>query len=123
MDLSRFRGSSLDRGRPRQVEAMWWLVKLAIVQSPLPWPSSVRCAALRLFGAKIGRNVYIRPRVNVHFPWKLRVGHNVWIGEATTLLNLEPITLHSNSALAHEVYLAAAGHDISSPTFEYANAP
>lgn len=67
--------------------------------------------------------MYIRPGLRVHFPWKLEIGNNVWIGENTTILNLETVVLEDNTALAHEVYLAAAGHDIRSRSFDYANLP
>lgn len=121
--LSNFRPVGLERGRSRPVEVLWWLAKIAFVQSALPWPMRLKAAILRSFGAKIGRGLYIRPRVNIHFPWKLTVGDDVWIGEGTTILNLEEVRLESDVALAHEVYIAAAGHDIRDPTFAYANAP
>lgn len=123
VDLSQFSGQGLDRGRSRLVEILWWLAKISIVQTKMPWPSAVRKKVLCLFGAKIGSGFYIRPSVNVHFPWKLTVGDNVWIGEGCTILNLEPIEIKSNSALAHEVYITSGGHDISSPTFAYDNRP
>jgi putative colanic acid biosynthesis acetyltransferase WcaF len=123
VDLSTFSSASLLRGRSRVVEAAWWIAKLLIVQSPIPWPSRVRKSTLKIFGAQIGRKFYIRPGVNIHFPWKLSIGDNVWIGERTTILNLEPVYIGSNVALAHEVYLTTGGHDIRSATFAYANAP
>lgn len=123
VDLSRFSGQSLDRGRSRLTEVLWWMAKLSIVQTKAPWPSSVRRTVLRIFGAKIGHGFYIRPSVNVHFPWKLTVGDNVWIGEGCTILNLEPIEICSNTAIAHEVYITSGGHDIGSPDFAYANKP
>ncbi|WP_104063721.1 WcaF family extracellular polysaccharide biosynthesis acetyltransferase [Arthrobacter sp. 4R501] len=123
VDLSRFSGQGLDRGRSRLVEILWWIAKLSIVQTRAPWPSSVRRAVLRLFGANIGQGFYIRPSVNVHFPWKLTIGDNVWIGEGCTILNLEPIVIRSNTAIAHEVYITSGGHDISSRDFAYENKP
>lgn len=123
VNLSLFDGSTMDRGKPKWFEICWWLVKVSLVQSKFPWPSSMRKWLLRLFGAKIGAGFYIRPSVNIHFPWKLEIGDDVWIGEGTTILNLEPVIIHSNTALAHEVYIAAASHDISSPTFGYKNEP
>jgi len=123
IDLGTFDSSSLDRERSRPFEVLWWLFKLVFIQSAFPWPPSFKRLILIAFGAKIGRHVNLRPGINIHFPWKLRLGDNVWIGDRCTILNLEPVTMQSNSALAHEVYLAAAGHDITSPTFSYANKP
>ena len=38
-------------------------------------------------------------------------------------MNLEEVVLEDHVALAHDVYLAAAGHDVSSPTMAYKNQP
>ena len=105
------------------MEIIWYLTKLAFIQSSLPWPSSVKAAVLRRFGARVGKRLYLRPGVNIHFPWRLTIGNDVWIGDRCTILNLAPVVLEDDVALAHEVYLAAAGHDIASPTFAYANRP
>jgi putative colanic acid biosynthesis acetyltransferase WcaF len=121
--LDRFTATGLDRGRPVAVEIAWLLVKRAFFLSSLPWPARLKVALLRAFGAQIGTGLYIRPRVNIHFPWKLEIGDHCWIGEGCEILNLEPFSMADHSALAHFVYVAAAGHDIHSPTMEYANAP
>ena len=123
VQLSRFRPDGLERGRGRTIEILWWLAKLAFIQSGFPWPMSFKRWLLIRFGAKVGDGLYIRPRVNIHFPWKLICGDNVWIGEGTVILNLEPVTLEHDVALAHEVYIAAAGHDVTDEYFRYANAP
>jgi putative colanic acid biosynthesis acetyltransferase WcaF len=121
--LDRFTGGGLDRGRSYSWEVAWYLVKCAFFLSPLPWPITFKAWLLRLFGAEIGVGFSIKPRVNIHFPWKLRVGDHCWIGEGCEILNMEPFTMGSNSALAHFVYVAAAGHDIQDPSMEYANRP
>lgn len=123
VDLSTFDPRALDRGRPKFIEALWMIAKLIVVQSRLPWPSFVRRAVLVCFGAKIGKGFYIRPSVNIHFPWKLTIGDNVWIGEGCTILNLMPVEIRSNAALAHEVYVSTGNHDIRKSNFPYANAP
>jgi putative colanic acid biosynthesis acetyltransferase WcaF len=111
----------LDRGRPRFVEVLWYVCKLTMFLSAWPWPNKVKAAVLRAFGAQVGVGLVLRPRVNIHMPWKLAIGNNCWIGERCELLNLEPIIMDDHSALAHDVYLAAAGHDISSPRMRYKN--
>jgi len=121
--LAAFTPGRFDRGRPRAFEVLWWIFKLLFIQSGFPWPMGFKAAVLRAFGARVGRRLYIRPRVNIHFPWKLAIGDDVWIGEGTTILNLERVVLEHDVALAHEVYIAAAGHDVHDPAFGYANEP
>lgn len=113
----------LDRGRPKWFEAAWYLVKCAFLLSPLPWPSALRCALLRLFGAEIGRGVYIKPRVNVHFPWKLRVGDHTWIGEEAFILNLEPVEIGRHCCISQRAFLCTGNHDYADPAMSYRSAP
>jgi putative colanic acid biosynthesis acetyltransferase WcaF len=76
-----------------------------------------------LFGANIGKGFVIRPRVNIHMPWKLIVGDHCWIGEGCEFLNFEAIRLEDHVAIAHRVYLAAGGHDYADHTMPYKNGP
>jgi len=113
----------LDRGRSRPVEAIWYLIKCVFFLSPLPWPVAFKCALLRLFGARIGRSVYIKPRVNIHFPWKLQVGDHTWIGEEVFLLNLEPITIGAHCCISQRAFLCTGNHDYRQPDMPYRNQP
>lgn len=111
------------RGKPFLVELVWQFVKIWFFLSPWPWPSRFKAFLLRMFGAKVGRGLYLRPRVNIHFPWKLELGDYCWIGDRCEILNLEPVVFEDHVALAHDVYIAAASHNIKSKTMAYANAP
>ncbi|MFC2153518.1 WcaF family extracellular polysaccharide biosynthesis acetyltransferase [Actinomycetota bacterium] len=121
-DLSRF-APSLDRGRPRYVEAVWHVMNALFFQSALPWPSALKRAILRLFGASVGTGVVIRSRTTIHMPWKLTIGDNSWIGFDCFLLNLEPIVIGTNCAISHRVFLCTGNHDYRSATFDYVGAP
>ena len=121
VNLSEFDKSGLERGRSRGVEIAWWLARVSIVQTRFPWPSIFRKAVLTLFGAKVGKNFYCRPELAVHFPWKLEIGDNVWLGERTVLHNIEHIYIGSNTALGHEVFITSGGHDVRSRLFSYKN--
>ena len=57
--------------------------------SAFPFPSSLKTWLLKFFGAKVGQGVIIKPRVNIHMPWKLNIGDDVWIGEEVFILNFE----------------------------------
>jgi putative colanic acid biosynthesis acetyltransferase WcaF len=119
--LADFTGANYDKGRPKIVQALW----LATSDVIMNWwfPARARVAVLRAFGAQIGDGVLIRHRVRIHWPWKLNVGPNTWIGEGTWILNLEPVTLGSNVCISQDVFLCTGSHDRRSPSFEFDNAP
>lgn len=121
-DLSAFRGSGYRKGRPIWVQVLWLLASGTIV---MPWwiPSQARVTVLRWFGASIGKGVLVRHRVRIHWPWKLTIGDNTWIGEGAWILNLEPVTIGKNVCISQDVLLCTGSHDRRSPTFEFDNAP
>jgi len=120
--LAGFTGAGYDKGRPAAVQALWLLISGLIV---VRWwcPVPLRTAILRAFGARIGSGVLIRHGVRIHWPWKLTVGDDCWIGEGVWILNLEPVTLGHDVCLSQEVLLCTGSHDRRSPTFEFDNAP
>lgn len=70
-----------------------------------------RCSAWRLFGAKLGNGVRIRPGAQVTFPWKLTVGDNCWIGDNAVLYNIGAISIGHDSVISQYAYLCSATHD------------
>lgn len=86
-------------------------------------PASLRVRILRMFGAQIGSNVLIRHRVRVHWPWKLEIGDNSWVGEGAWLLNLEPISIGRNVCISQEALICTGSHERNSLAFEFDNAP
>jgi putative colanic acid biosynthesis acetyltransferase WcaF len=119
--LADFTGAGYDKGRPKLIQALWLASSDVIMQ----WwfPPKARVAVLRAFGAQIGDGVLIRHRVRIHWPWKLSVGSDTWIGEGTWILNLEPVTIGSNVCVSQDVFLCTGSHDRHSPSFEFDNAP
>ncbi len=113
----------LDRGRSKAFEALWYLLKCVFLLSPLPWPIGLRRGLLRAFGAKVGEGVVIKPRVNVHFPWKLEVGDHAWIGEEVFILNFEPVKIGAHACISQRAFLCTGNHDYRDPRFSYRNAP
>lgn len=120
--LRGFTGAGYDKGRPLLVQAAWFVV-LSLVFVKWWFPARWRPALLRAFGARIGQRVVIRHRVRVHWPWKLDVGDDVWIGEDAWLLNLENITIGSDACVSQGALLCTGSHRRLSPTFEFDNGP
>lgn len=117
-DLSRFRLPDGFRGRSGLIVQLWWLVQAFLLR---PSPQAFygwRRFLLRLFGARIGRRVLIRPTATVTYPWKLRVGDYSWIGDEVTLYTLGEIEIGAHVVISQRSYLCTGGHDYSRPTFD-----
>lgn len=109
--------SNFDRGRPFVVEAIWRVVSACFFQCPLfPFYAPKRFL-LRLFGAKVGKGVLVKPRVTITFPWRLEVGDHSWIGEGVWLDNLAEINVGSNVCISQGAYLCTGNHDYRSQDF------
>jgi putative colanic acid biosynthesis acetyltransferase WcaF len=117
------RSRGLDRGRSRAVELAWYLCKCVVFLSPLPWPNGMKAILLRLFGAKVGTGVVIKPRVNIHLPWRLTLGDHSWIGEEVFILNFEEVSIGQHCCLSQRAFLCTGNHDFRDPSFRYRNAP
>jgi putative colanic acid biosynthesis acetyltransferase WcaF len=116
--LSKFSTGKFDRGAGRFRESFWVLASWLLFQlCPLKL-SGLKCAVLRVFGAKIGRGVVIKPRVTITFPWKLTIGDHVWLGEECWLLNLERITIGNNVCISQRAFLCTGNHNYQSPAFD-----
>ncbi len=104
------------RGASVFVEALWICVQWLFVSSGFPG-SAHRKLLLRMFGARIGRGVVIKPSVRVKFPWRLTIGDHSWIGEDVWIDNLAATRIGSNVCISQGAYLCTGSHDWSSGRF------
>lgn len=111
MDLSKYDNSDFDPGAGRVKRLIWYYINALLFDSWILPHSGVKCFLLRLFGAKIGNGVVIKPRVNIKYPWNLLVGDNVWLGEGCWIDNLALITIGSNVCVSQDAYLLTGNHD------------
>lgn len=124
VDLSLFDASKgLDREVSVFKEICWYLVKMLFFLSAFPFPSSFKRGLLRFFGARIGKSVVIKPRINIHMPWKLSVGDYSWLGEETFILNFEKVFIGNNVCISQRVFLCCGNHDFSDKGMAYRNGP
>ncbi len=117
VDLSRYDQSWFDRGKPGWFILWWWLIQAIAFPLSLHNLNDFRCWLLRLFGAKIGRNVVIRPTARFTYPWKITIGDYSWIGDDVVLYSLAEITIASHCVISQKSYLCTGSHNIEDSAF------
>jgi putative colanic acid biosynthesis acetyltransferase WcaF len=123
VNLASYDNKKFDRGAPRWKEAAWLLARALFFLSPLPWPTALRVAVLRAFGASVGSGVVIRENVNISFPWRLTIGDHVWIGEDVGILSLANVTIGSSVCISQRAYLCTGSHDYLGADFALITRP
>lgn len=121
-DLSRFDNGWYNAG-PRWKVVLWFLTNSVFLNNYLPIPVALKVSLLRLFGAKIGSGVVIKPAVNIKYPWLLRVGNYVWIGEQVWIDNLSEVVIGDHVCLSQGAMLLTGNHDYRRSTFDLTTRP
>lgn len=78
----------------------------------------IKVFLLKLFGAKVGKGVLIKPFVNIKYPWMLSIGNDVWIGENVWIDNIANILIQNNVCISQGAYLLTGNHDYKKITFD-----
>lgn len=120
--LAARRGVPYDKGRGFVAQASWVAIS-TLFFTQVWFPRRLRPVVLRLFGADIGKNVLIRHRVRVQWPWNLSIGNDSWVGTDAELYNVDRITIGSDVCISQYAYVCTGSHDRKSPTFDYDNGP
>lgn len=117
-DLSRYDNSWYQTGAGRFKMVMWYFVNAWFIACRWNPSSTLRVRLLRLFGARIGKGVVIKPSVNVKYPWNLSIGDYSWIGEGVWIDNLVQVTVGSNACISQGAMLLCGNHNFKKTTFD-----
>lgn len=112
-----FRGASLLKVQ------LWWFIQSSLFSWSPQGFYKWRALLLRIFGAKIGTGVIIRPSVTITYPWHLSIGNYSWIGDGVVLYSLGRIDIGSNSVISQKSYLCTGSHDYKSENFDIYSEP
>lgn len=123
VQLARTHRAGYHPGRPFVVRAVWLIVEALILLNPVLVSYALKRTVLRLFGARIGKGVLIKPGAHVKYPWRLTVGDDCWIGERAWIDNMEDVTLGSDVVVSQGAYLCTGNHDWSDPAMPLAPRP
>jgi putative colanic acid biosynthesis acetyltransferase WcaF len=121
VDLSTYRKTA----QPLELvlRALWECVQLPFYPLRPRALSPVRIALLRMFGAKIGRNVLICGGVRIHVPWNLEIGDHTAIGDKVEIYNLAPVRIGEHTTISQHAYLCASSHDHTRSDFPLYSLP
>lgn len=117
VDLSKFDNSWYHPGRGFLIRTLWHFVNALFLHNPFNPSSQLKVMILRLFDARIGEGVVLKPSINVKYPWNLEIGDYSWIGENAWLDSLAPIKIGSNACISQGVYFCTGNHDWTDPAF------
>lgn len=102
---------------------IWYFISLMLFENGFLPLSSIKIIILKLFGAKIGSKCVIKPSIKIKYPWKLKLGNNVWLGENLWIDNLDFVIIGSNVCISQGSYLLTGSHDMNSISFDLITKP
>ncbi len=118
VDLSTFDNTWFDTGANVFKRTLWYFINIVFFINPLNPFSFTKSLLLRVFGAKVGKGVVIKPSVNIKYPWKLSIGNFVWIGENVWIDNLAQVSIEDHVCISQGAMLLTGNHNYKSASFD-----
>lgn len=103
--------------------AAWYYTNAFFFMNHCNPSSGLKIFLLKLFGARIGTGVLIKPGVNIKYPWKLAIGNNSWVGEKVWIDNLAMVTIGDNVCISQGAMLLTGNHNYARENFDLSVAP
>jgi len=95
--------------------ALWGYVGQTVFRLTFHNWYGLRCRILRLFGARVGREVRIRPSVKIEQPWNMTIGDNSSLGDGAIVYCLGTVTIGTNVSVSQYAHICAGTHDYTKP--------
>lgn len=118
VDLSKYNNSWYSPGKGVLVCVLWYIMNEFFFKTGFPISTSMKVFILRMYGAKIGKNLCIKPCVNIKYPWNLEIGDNTWIGENVWIDNLEKVKIGNNVCISQGALLLCGNHNYKKVSFD-----
>jgi putative colanic acid biosynthesis acetyltransferase WcaF len=102
--------------------ACWSLARWLIRLSPRPcfaW----RRAILRLFGARVGKQVTVYSSTHLYMPWNVELGDWAALGEDVLIYSLGKVTVGRNATVSYRSHVCAGTHDFADPALALLKPP
>ncbi|MCH8824377.1 MAG: colanic acid biosynthesis acetyltransferase WcaF [Planctomycetes bacterium] len=103
--------------------AIWMLIGRPIFRLSFHNWHRLRVSILRIFGATVGKDVAIRPTVNIEVPWMVEIEDGATIGDYAILYSLGKIHIGKRSIISQYAHLCAGTHDYTDHSFRLIRSP
>jgi acetyltransferase-like isoleucine patch superfamily enzyme len=103
--------------KEKLIRVVWMLLGRPLFRLSFHNWYGFRASLLRLFGAKIGQDVRIRPSVHVEIPWNLDIRDGASVGDHAILYGLGTITIGERTIVSQYAHLCAGTHDYTDRRF------
>jgi putative colanic acid biosynthesis acetyltransferase WcaF len=113
----KFDTKDFDHGASTFKQLLWYFTSALFFRSGLVPFSVVLVWLLKLFGAKIGQDVRVKPYIHIKFPWKLELGDHSWLAECY-IENLAPVIIGKNCCVSQNATLMTGNHNYNSENFD-----
>lgn len=105
------------------VRVLWNIVWLLLFY---PTPRSFhawRCLLLRLFGAKLGKDVHPYPSARIWAPWNLEMGDHSCLSEHVDCYCVDKVRIGAHATVSQYSFLCTASHDYTDSAMPLITAP
>jgi len=103
--------------REKLARVVWMMVGKPVFRLSFHNWYRFRATWLRLFGARIGKGVAIRPSVNIEIPWMLHIDDQAAVGDHAILYSLGEIRIGKRAIISQYTHLCAGTHDYNDHRF------
>jgi putative colanic acid biosynthesis acetyltransferase WcaF len=117
-NLSQYNNYWYQPGGSAMKRLVWYFVNVLFFKNGWNPLSGLKVRLLRLFGARVGVGVMIKPGVNIKYPWWLEIGDHCWIGEDVWIDCLTNVKLGKHVCLSQGAMLLTGNHNYKSSTFD-----
>ena len=118
IDKRKFDNSWYKPGAGRIKQILWFFTNALIFRATFIPFIGLKVALLRAFGAKIGKRCYIKPSVNIKYPWRLELGDYVSIGENAWIDNLANVSMGDMVTISQGALLLTGNHNYKKESFD-----
>ena len=110
LDIKANRNMANYSGKENLLRVLWAIALPFFRFSPRPF-FGWRSLLLRIFGAKIGRDVHIYGTAAITLPWNLKIDDYSSIGEHAVIYNLGRVDIGSSVTISQRAHICAGTHD------------